>query len=184
MMNRASYFVVIALSIFFSVLMTTLPAMAQELEIRITYDEERDRILPVPKLIVAHKVVNIVITGSGAINASHEDVVGKNYLRNEKELRLGPSGGEDRWRVVSKDKLMNVQDFISFRRAILVSIVDTACTAQIDYELKPGFSDYQYTAYLPGGAVVGQGVAVGTSVARSLSATDMTCTISQTKDAH
>ncbi len=182
MTNRARDFAINAVSVIICVLAMTLAAKAQELTIRITYDEERDRTSPYPKLIIAHKAVSLLFNRNGTIKVINEDTV-ETTQRNEKQLELGPSTNSDRWRVVDKNKLIDITDFISFRRAILVTIAGNRCTAQVQYKLKPGFFDYQYTRYLPGGLIAGQVVAVGEGVARSFVARNMTCAISQSGDA-
>src|SRR5208282_5855131 len=97
------------------------------------------------KVVFAHKSVNILIARTGEIKATSEDTPGgRMFFHNESQLKLGSSDNSSGWRVVDKNKLMNVTDFITFRRAILVTTAGRTCTAQVDYELKPGFSDYRY----------------------------------------
>jgi hypothetical protein len=81
-------------------------------------------------------------------------------------MRLGKNEKLE-WRVVDKDSLINIYDYKSFSRAILVTVHGTNCTAQIDFELKPGFSDYEYRS---------QPSAVP-AVARSVRADSVSCTI-------
>ena len=43
-----------------------------------------------------------------------------------------------------QNRLINIVDLGSFERAILHPINGSTCSAEVDFELKPGFSDYEF----------------------------------------
>lgn len=88
------------------------------------------------------------------------------FGQSSKDLILGP-GKIEEWRVAGKDKLVNIEDYISHRRAILLTVREGSCTAEVDYELKPGFSDYRYHRLKTGEA----------AVARSVKAHNLRCSV-------
>ncbi len=148
----------------------TLAANAQELRVRLTFDQVFDRISPFPKLTTTHKEIEISINGKGQIQSKRDSTSGRwNELsaRKEEKLKLGPNEGQE-WRVVSKDKLIYIVDYPTFREAILLTLNGTSCNAEVDFELKPGFSDYRYTR------INGE-----PAVARSAAAYRIACVISQ-----
>ena len=42
------------------------------------------------------------------------------------------------------NRLINIVDLGSFKRAILLTVNGSTCSAEVDFELKPGFSDYEF----------------------------------------
>ena len=62
---------------------------------------------------------------------------------DENQLRLGATS-ENEWKVVDKNRLINIVDLGSFKRAILLTVNGSTCSAEVDFELKPGFSDYEF----------------------------------------
>ena len=98
--------------------------------------------------------------------SSHEYLsIGRAFCKSYENLILWH--GKNEWRVASADKLFNIADYISYRRAILLTARGSSCTADVDYELKPGFSDFRYHRLTTGDA----------AVARSVKAYDVRCSI-------
>ena len=85
------------------------------------------------------------------MNATNElSVAGKGYHQRSRQvsrdggqLRLG-ARSENEWKVVDKNRLINIVDLGSFKRAILLTVNGSTCSAEVDFELKPGFSDYEF----------------------------------------
>jgi hypothetical protein len=144
------------------------PVHAGEVEIDISFNQSFDRVEPRPGLTTTRYEMAITLSSGGTVTHSER----KSNIRNaqifavDKTMRLGKNEKLE-WRVLDKDSLINIYDYKSFSRAILVTVHGTNCTAQIDFELKPGFSDYEYRSQplgVPG-------------VARSVRADGVSCTI-------
>jgi len=123
------------------------PASAQQLNIHLEFDQVSPSLALVTQIIR----VNATLSPHGEMTARNElSTLGEKHKRrqpdvshDESELRLGATS-ENEWKVVDKNKLINVVDLGSFKRAILLTINSSTWTAEVDFELKPGFSDYEY----------------------------------------
>jgi hypothetical protein len=145
-------------------------ANAQELVVRLAFDQVFDRILPFPKMTTAHKEIEVRINGKGEIRSKRDSVTGSRseFASHDVEnMKLGPNQRQE-WRVVSKDKLIYIVEYPTFREAILLTVSGSACNAEVDFELKPGFTEYRYTR-----------INGDPAVARSAMATRLTCAVSQ-----
>jgi hypothetical protein len=126
-------------------------ASAQQINIHLVFDQEFDQVWPASKLVWQVIQVNATLNPHGQMNATsifstdprRKKKNWRSESHEESELRLGASS-ENEWKVVAKDKLINIVDFFSFKRAILLTVNGSTCTAVVDFELKPGFSDYEY----------------------------------------
>jgi hypothetical protein len=147
--------------------------VAQEITIKIEFDQFFDRITPTQKLTQTHYNMEIHISQSGNINhIEHKYNWSGEIFTFSKQFRIGGNSKVE-WRVVDKNSLINVFEYKSFRRGILVTVKDGACSAKVDFELKPGYSDYQYRSEpsrLP-------------AVARSVRAEHLICSINGTQPA-
>jgi hypothetical protein len=147
-------------------------ANASQLSVEDGFDQQTDRVLPSEKVVAGHHDISAVIDQSAKVRTElqteHARRRGSVKVSEEESNRdLGPNE-HSHWRVASKDKLIYISEFLTFRRAILVSIGNGSCTAEAAYTLKPGFSDYHYRRR--GGDV---------ATARSMTASNLTCSVSQ-----
>ncbi|MGO9423368.1 hypothetical protein [Roseiarcus sp.] len=151
------------------------PAESQQLRIQLNFDQEFDQIKPTPSLITQYVSVNASMNLKGNIQSKENSnfVGGRHHGKHEsvhteeKTTRLGSSSAEE-WRVAGQDKLINIVDYPSFKRAILLTVNGASCSAQVDYELKPSFTDYQFIR------------ANGTlAVAQSATARRLSCSVTQ-----
>ena len=134
--------------------------------IKVSYKEVHDRILPFIETTTTNVENSVIINTNGKILSQENRSSGRAFGQFSKELVLGPGKNEE-WRVAGKDKLINISDYISYRRAILLIVRGSSCTADVDYELKPHFSDYQYHRLKTGEA----------AMARSVKAYDVRCSV-------
>ena len=126
-------------------------ASAQQIHIHLDFDQQLDQVSPTSQLVMQFVQVNATLSPNGEMNATNElSVAGKGYhrrsrqvSRDEGQLRLG-ARSENEWKVVDKNRLINIVDLGSFKRAILLSVNGSTCSAEVDFELKPGFSDYEF----------------------------------------
>jgi hypothetical protein len=143
-------------------------AFAGDIVINLQFNQYFDRISPDNRQTTTHEVITLKLSSNGVVSHSehHYDMKGREKMVINEDSQLGHSD-KVAWKVVNKNSLINIFDYKSFKRAILVTVADNACTAQVDFELKPGFSDYEYNYgpnRLPG-------------VASAVSANDFQCTI-------
>lgn len=125
-------------------------ASAQQIHIHLDFDQEFDQVSPTPDLVTQVIQVNATLSPNGEMNATNDlKGVGRRKGRNreishdESQLRLGAKS-ENEWKVVDKNRLINIVDLGSFKRAILLTVNGSTCSAEVDFELKPGFSDYEF----------------------------------------
>jgi hypothetical protein len=126
-------------------------ASAQQIHIHLDFDQELDQVSPASQLVTQFVQVNATLSQYGEMNATNElSVAGKGHhgrsrqvSRDEGQLRLG-ARSENEWKVVDKNRLINIVDLGSFKRAILLTVNASTCSAEVDFELKPGFSDYEF----------------------------------------
>jgi hypothetical protein len=127
------------------------PASAQQIHIHLDFDQELDQVSPTMQLVTQWIQVNATLSPNGQMNATNElsTAVRPHYARNQQisrnegQLRLG-ARSENEWKVADKNRLINIVDLGSFKRAILLTVNGSACTAEVDFELKPGHSQYEY----------------------------------------
>jgi len=127
------------------------PASAQQINIHLDFDQEFDQVWPSSALVWQFVQVSATLNAHGEMSATsdfstappHKGKKGRSESHEESQLRLGATS-ENEWKVVDKNKLINIVDFFSFKRAILLTVNGSTCTAEVDFELKPGFSDYEY----------------------------------------
>lgn len=149
-----------------ALIVTNANATDKRIIFKISYKEVHERILPFVETTTT-SVENEVTINTDRKISSHEDRhSGRAFGQSAKDLILGPGKNEE-WRVVKADKLINIADYISYRRAILLTVRGSSCTAEVDYELKPGFSDFRYHRLTTGEA----------AVARSVKAYDVRCSV-------
>lgn len=126
-------------------------AEAQQLRIQLSFDQEFDQVKPSQTLVTEYVSVNASMNLRGNIQSEEQShyLGGRHHGRpqyvatEDKTVRLGRSSGEE-WKVAGQNKLINIVDYPSFKRAILLTVNGASCSAQVDYELKPSFTDYQY----------------------------------------
>jgi hypothetical protein len=148
-------------------------ASAQQINIHLDFDQEYDQVSPTQQLVTAIIQVNATLSPGGEMNATSDFNVsggGRHYgrgrqVRDEGRLKLGATSGNE-WKVVGKDKLINIVDFIGFKRAILLTINGSSCSAEVDFQLKPGYSQYEFKRR--------DGT---TGVARSVAARRLNCSV-------
>ena len=122
------------------VALTTSVRAADDAVLHLSYVEIHDRILPTPNVTRTDVKLEVRLQTSGKLQQQEERASGRNARGGKKlEVRLGKG-----WRVAGANQLINVTDYDSYQRAILVTVSGTSCSAQIGYNLKPGFHDYQY----------------------------------------
>jgi hypothetical protein len=127
-------------------------AEAQQLRIQLSFDQEFDQVKPSQTLVTEYVSVNASMDLRGNIQSEEQShyLGGRHHGRpqyvatEDKTARLGRSSGEE-WKVAGQNKLINIVDYPSFKRAIMLTVNGTSCSPQVDYELKPGFTNYQYT---------------------------------------
>ena len=154
-----------ASSIFFA-LIFPLAAFAEGVTMKISYNEIHDRILPQAELTTTAVQLDVRLNADGSVQQNEARVSGSASGGRSRTMKLGGGQGHA-WKVAGSHELINVVDYISYRRAILVTVHDRSCTAQVDYKLKPGFNDYRYHR-LKNGAE---------AVARSVRVNGLTCSI-------
>lgn len=117
-------------------------AHAEPVRINISYTEVHNRILPTPAQTATTAQVNVQLSDSGV---QHDEMrqSGKSRRGVASTLKLGTSA-EAGWHVAGPNKLINIRDFDSYNRAILMTVTGNSCSADIGYHLKPGFLDYRY----------------------------------------
>lgn len=148
-------------------------ASAQQIHIHLDFDQELDQVSPTRQLVTQWIQVNATLNPSGQMNATNElsMAVRPHYARNQQisrnegQLRLG-ARSENEWKVVDKNRLINIVDLGSFKRAILLTVNSSTCTAEVDFELKPGFTDYEFKR--PNGS---------SGAARSVAARRLNCSV-------
>src|SRR5580700_6435086 len=133
-------------------------ARAQEIEIKVTFDQYFDRVLPSPALTITHYDMNIYFSPNGDVVHSERKYGGHSLIFSRDESFHIGRRDKLEWLKVDKDTLLNVFEYKSFRRAIVVRLHDGICLVQIAYELKAGFSDYQYTSQPRGVPAVARAV--------------------------
>jgi hypothetical protein len=143
-------------------------AAAKSLLVRLRYVETHDRVLPFAEQTTTNVAVEAHISQNGAIQSKEARASGKYSRDYDKQLTLGANQGQE-WRVAGKNRLINIVDYISYRRAILLTVSESACTAEVNYQLKPGFSDYRYHRLANGEP----------AVARSVVASELNCSVSE-----
>jgi hypothetical protein len=148
-------------------------ASAQQIHIHLDYDEEFDQVSPTQELVTRFIQVSATLSPNGEMNATNDlSVAGRRkggrsrqIGHDESQLRLG-ARSENEWKVAGKDKLINIVDLGGFKRAILLTVNGSTCSAEVDFQLKPGFTDYQFKR--PNGK---------TGVARSVAARRLNCSV-------
>jgi hypothetical protein len=133
-------------------------ARAQEIEIKVTFDQYFDRVLPSPALTITHYDMNIYFSPNGDVVHSERKYGGHSLIFSRDESFHIGRRDKLEWLKVDKDTLLNVFEYKSFRRAIVVRLHNRICLVQIAYELKAGFSDYQYTSQPRGVPAVARAV--------------------------
>jgi hypothetical protein len=134
------------------------PARAQEIEINVTFDQYFDRVLPSPALTITHYDMHVYFSPNSDVVHSERKYVGRGLIsRIDESFHIGRRDKLE-WLKVDNDTLMNVFEYKSFRRAIVVKLRKGICLVQIAYELKAGFSDYQYTSQPTGVPAVARAV--------------------------
>jgi hypothetical protein len=125
-------------------------ASAQQIHIHLDFDQELDQVSPAPDLVTQVIQVNATLSPNGEMNATNDLKGGgrrkgrnREISHDESQLRLGAKS-ENEWKVVDKNRLINIVDLGSFKRAILLTVNGSTCSAEVDFELKPGFSDYEF----------------------------------------
>src|SRR5271169_4468586 len=126
-------------------------AYSQQLRIELNFDQEFNQVGPSPRLVSQLVDVSAVMNVNGNIQSTNNShyLGGKHHGKHEyvdveeKTIGLGRSS-EEEWKVAGQNRLINIVDFPSSKRAILLTVNGTSCSAQVDYELKPGFTDYQF----------------------------------------
>jgi hypothetical protein len=127
-------------------------AEAQQLRIQLSFDQEFDQVKPSQTLVTEYVSVNASMDLRGNIQSEQQShyVGGLHHGRpqyvatDDKAARLGRSSREE-WKVAGQNKLINIVDYPSFKRAILLTVNGASCSPEVDYELKPGFTECQYT---------------------------------------
>ena len=124
-------------------------ASAQQIHIHLDFDQELDQVSPAPELVTQIIQVNATLSPNGEMNATNDFSSGgrrkmhRVTSHDESQLRLGATS-ENEWKVVDKNRLINIVDLGGFKRAILLTINGSTCSAEVDFQLKPGFSDYEF----------------------------------------
>jgi hypothetical protein len=139
---------------------------AQDVVVRISYVEIHDRYLPRPELTSTSVQSEVRLNSDGSIQQNEARVSGSASGSQTDAMRLGADAGK-RWKVAGEHQLLNIVDYITYSRSILVTVNGASCTAAIDYKLKPGATVYQYRR-LKNNEIAS---------ARSVKATDLKCTI-------
>ncbi|HEY1452586.1 MAG TPA: hypothetical protein VGF57_03905 [Roseiarcus sp.] len=148
-------------------------ASAQQINIHLEFDQELDQVSPTQQLVTQLIQVNATLSPGGQMNATSDVSVSgqahhgksRRVMHDEGQLRLG-GRSENEWKVAGKDKLINIVDLGSFKRAILLTINGSTCSADVDFQLKPGFTDYEFKR---GNGRIG--------VARSVAARRLSCSV-------
>jgi len=118
-------------------------------------------------MATTHHDMTVTLSSTGELRHSEQRFVnGAQIYAIDEAMHLG-KGEKLEWRVVGQKALVNNREYKSFWRAILVTLRNGECIAQVSYKLKTRFDDYQYTL-LPSGIP---------AVARSIRADNVTCTI-------
>lgn len=144
-------------------------AMADGLSATIRFTEIHDRIFPFVQQTQTQTVMSVHLDSRGRIE-EHQHIAGiggRRQLDLSDKINVGKTGDSNRWRVAGRQRLLNVDENISYRRAVLVSFSGSGCTAQVAYNLKPGFTDYRYHRLETGEF----------AIATSVTATDTECTV-------
>ena len=141
-------------------------AVADEVVVRISYTEVRDRILPFPQKTATNAQLEVRITGTGTVQHTESRVSSGTLVGKAAALKLGTAVNQG-WQIAGPSQLINVAGFQSYERAILVTVSGLSCTARVAYNLKPGYADYRYRSVKTG----------ENAVARSVSAVNTTCSI-------
>jgi len=140
---------------------------AADVTVTVSYVEVHDRILPTASVTRTRVQLEAKLQQSGAIAQSEQRASGRASGASTKALKLG-AGGRGVWRVVGANQLINIVQYPSYERAILVTIEGTSCSVKVGYTLKPGFSDYRYKRLTNSEP----------AVARSVTPQDVNCSIS------
>jgi hypothetical protein len=141
-------------------------AQGQEVVAHISYTEIHDRTSPFAEVTSTAVWTDIRLQRDGAVLEDEARKSGRASGHHSKSLKLG-GNSHTRWKVAGPHELINIVDYISYRRAILVTVHGQSCTAQVDYKLKPGFTDYRYHRLKTGEV----------ASARSVKATGLSCSI-------
>jgi hypothetical protein len=145
--------------------LATSAAQAQEAVLTISYGEVHERILPTPGTTQTNVQLLVTLT-RGGVQHGETRQSGRGGGGGSAQLKLG-SGAREGWRVAGPNKLINIREYESYRRAIMVTVSGQSCSVQIGYNLKPGFKEYHYQRLTTGEK----------AVARSISAASPTCSI-------
>jgi hypothetical protein len=149
-----------------SLVVSTLPARAEEVIVRVSFDQVYDEISPTARMNSSRKVVEARLGANGEIHSVIDTLGVKKSTSGGYEQKIGPRSGGHEWRVVGKDKLLFVARYKTFKRAILVTVQGKTCIAQVDFDLDPGASDYRHPT-----------IGSGEAIARSVAAQNLTCSI-------
>ncbi len=150
-----------------------LPAVgsAQQINIHLDFDQEFDQVSPTPDLVQRLIQINATLSETGEISATNNTrALARRHKHrqqsyDENQLKLGATS-QNEWKVAGPNKLINIVDLGSFKRAILLTVNGSTCSAEVDFELKPGYS--QYVFQRKGGH---------SGVARSVVASRLNCTV-------
>jgi hypothetical protein len=139
---------------------------ADAVTLHLSYTENHDRILPSPERTATAVNLSVKLETDGTVQ--HDEMRVSNAARGGggQKIKLGANQGQA-WHVAGADQLINVTNYFTYQRAILVTVSGHSCTAKIGYELKPGQHDYQYPRLTNGER----------ATARSVTATAVSCTI-------
>lgn len=149
-----------------AILFSIVAASAEDVVVSISYTEIHDRILPFAEKTATNTRLEVRLAGDGSVSHNASLQSGSARGGTSANLRLG-SNAQAGWRVAGPNQLINVHDFKSYQRAILVTVNGASCTVRIGYDLKSGYHDYRYRRLKTG----------EDAVARSVTAENPTCSI-------
>jgi hypothetical protein len=113
--------------------------------IDLSYDMVMDRTHPNPATnLRSHFQIHLVLSGRNSVSQTVDLTSAGNldHRANSKVLGVGAGG----WHVASENRLVHVVNMPQSVRTMVVTVNGASCNFTVTDALKPGFSEYKFTA--------------------------------------
>jgi hypothetical protein len=117
----------------------------KDVNIDISYDMVMDRSHPNPATnLRSHFHIQLVLSGKNKVSQTVDLTSAGNLDHRASSKALGAGAGG--WHVASKNKLVRVVSMPQSVRTMIVTVEGESCNFAVTDVLKPGFSEYKFTA--------------------------------------
>jgi hypothetical protein len=123
------------------------PAAAEEkqsVRIHIQYSTYAERVRPFPFSATVSHDITAILSGKNTIQDYVKTQAAIFGQDDKRDMSLGKTTTQARWHVVSPSKLVRIYNWPQSQTTMTVTVHGSTCTADVEYRLRPGFTEYKF----------------------------------------